>query len=433
MVRYSAKAGVLSTVFMGLGQLYNRQVIKGILFIFVEILYIIFVLPYNIESIRGLITLGDSPQEIVDGKIIQGDHSIFLMVFGIISIIVLLLFFVFYLVNIRDAIVVGKQREQGRVPGKITDSIKTAAEKGFPYLLLTPAGMLILFVTVVPLIFGVLIAFTNYSSPNHLPPRNLVDWVGFDNFINLFKLSSFSRTFFGVALWTVVWAVVSSVSAFFTGMFFAVLINSKGVTIKKYWRTVFILPWAMPGFISILIMRNMFNGQFGPINKYLQAIGISAVPWLADQTWAKITCLIVNLWLAFPYYMAMVSGVLTSISKEMYEAAAIEGANAVKQFTKITFPIVMYSTAPLLVMGISHNFNNFNLIYMLTQGNPTNTSYSYAGHTDILLSWLYKLTLDQSQFHMASVVSIIIFVIVASISIVNFSYTKSFREEDMVQ
>ena len=433
MVRYSVKAGVMSAVFMGLGQMYNRQIIKGIFFSLVEILYIIFVLPYNIDSIRGLVTLGEKPQEIVDGKIIQGDHSIFLMVFGIISIIVLLLFFVLYLLNIRDAIMVGKQREQGRMSGKIIDSLKTAAEKGFPYLFLSPAGILILFITVVPLIFGILIAFTNYSSPNHLPPRNLVDWVGFSNFVSLFELQSFSRTFFGVALWTVIWAVVSSVSAFFTGMFFAVLINSKGVTIKRFWRTTFILPWAMPGFISILIMRNMFNGQFGPINKYLQAFGLSAIPWLADQTWAKITCLIVNLWLAFPYYMAMMSGVLTSISKELYEAAAIEGANARKQFTKITFPIVMYSTAPLLIMGIAHNFNNFNLIYLLTMGNPTNTAYSYAGHTDILLSWLYKLTLDQSQFHMASVVSIIIFIIVALMSIVNFSYTKSFREEDIVQ
>lgn len=433
MVHYSTKAGIFSTVFMGMGQLYNRQIIKGILLSLIEILYIIFVLPYNIDSLRGLITLGEKPQEIVNGKIIQGDHSIFLMVFGIISIIVFLLYFVFYILNIRDAIVVGKQREQGRIPGRITDSIKTAAEKGFPYLFLSPAGILVLFITVVPLFFGVLIAFTNYSSPNHLPPRNLVDWVGFNNFISLFKFPSFSHTFFGVALWTVIWAVVSSVSAFFTGMFFAVLINSKGVTIKKFWRTIFILPWAMPGFISILIMRNMFNGQFGPINRYLQAAGLGAVPWLSDQTWAKITCLLVNLWLAFPYYMAMMSGVLTSISKELYEAASIEGANARKQFTKITFPIVMYSTVPLLIMGISHNFNNFNLIYLLTQGNPTNTSYSYAGHTDILLSWLYKLTLDQSQFHMASVVSIIIFIIIASISVINFSYTKSFREEDMVQ
>lgn len=433
MTRYSAKAGVLSAVFMGFGQLYNRQAVKGVLLSLAEILYIIFVLPYNIDSIRGLVTLGDKPQQIVDGKIIQGDHSIFLMVFGIISIIILLLFFVLYLLNIRDAIMVGKQREQGKAPRKFIDSIKTAADKGFPYLLLSPAIILILFITVVPLIFGILIAFTNYSSPDHLPPRNLVDWVGFDNFINLFKLSSFSRTFFGVALWTIIWAVVSSVTAFFTGMFFAVLINSKGVTVKKFWRTIFILPWAMPGFISLLIMRNMFNGQFGPINKYLQAIGLGAVPWLADQTWAKITCLLVNLWLAFPYYMAMISGVLTSISKELYEAASIEGANAIKQFTKITFPIVMYSTAPLLIMGIAHNFNNFNLIYLLTMGNPTNTAYSYAGHTDILLSWLYKLTLDQSQFHMASVVSIIVFVIVALMSVINFSYTKSFREEDMVQ
>ena len=131
MVRYSARAGVLSAVFMGLGQLYNRQVVKGILFLLAEILYIIFVLPYNIKSIRGLITLGDRPQEIVDGRIIQGDHSIFLMVFGFISVIVLLLFIVLYMLNIRDAVMVGKHREQGRVPAGFINSLKTASEKGF--------------------------------------------------------------------------------------------------------------------------------------------------------------------------------------------------------------------------------------------------------------------------------------------------------------
>lgn len=433
MSNHSRKAGVLSVIFMGLGQFYNRQLVKGIFFALMELLYIIFALPYIVNSLWGLITLGETPQKMVNGKIIQGDHSIFLMVFGIISIIVLLLYVSVYLLNVRDAFKVGKLRDQGRTPGKIADSLKTITENGFPYLLLTPAGILTLFLTVVPLIFGVLIAFTDYSSPNHLPPRSLVDWVGFQNFANLFILPSFSRTFFGVAGWTVTWAVLSTISTFFMGLFFAVLINVKGIVIRRFWRTIYILPWAMPGFISILIMRNMFNGQFGPINKYLQAIGLSAIPWFSDPTWAKITCLLVNLWLGFPYYMALMSGVITGISRDLYEAASIEGANSRQQFRKITLPMVLYATAPLLIMGFAYNFNNFTLIYLLTTGNPTNTAYSYAGHTDILLSWLYKLTLEQSQFQMASVVSILIFLVIATISAINFANTRSFKEEDMIQ
>jgi arabinogalactan oligomer/maltooligosaccharide transport system permease protein len=430
---HSEKAGVLSILFMGLGQLYNKQYFKGFFFALIEIFFIILMLPFTVKSLRGLITLGDTPQKMVNGKIIQGDHSIFLMVFGIISLLVLFIFAVIYVINVKDAYRVGMLRDEGKKPNNIRDSLHVLYDRGFPYLLLTPAAIFTLFLTVLPLIFGIMIAFTNYSSPNHLPPRSLVDWVGFENFINLFKLPSLSRTFFGVALWTVTWAVLATVTTFFVGLFFAVLINSNGIVLKKFWRTIYILPWAVPGFISILIMRNMFNGQFGPINKYLQAIGINPIPWFADPTWAKITCILVNLWFGFPYYMALMSGVITGISKDLYEAASIEGASARQQFWKITLPMVLFATAPLLIMGFAYNFNNFTLIYLLTSGNPTNATYNFAGHTDILLSWLYKLTLEQNQFHMASVVSILIFIVIAIISVINFRNTRSFKEEDMIQ
>ncbi|MBZ4644900.1 MAG: arabinogalactan oligomer / maltooligosaccharide transport system permease protein [Petroclostridium sp.] len=433
MNNHSEKAGVLSILFMGLGQLYNKQYFKGFFFALIEIFFIILMLPFTVKSLRGLITLGDTPQKMVNGKIIQGDHSIFLMVFGIISLLVLFIFAVIYVINVKDAYRVGMLRDEGKKPNNIRDSLHVLYDRGFPYLLLTPAAIFTLFLTVLPLIFGIMIAFTNYSSPNHLPPRSLVDWVGFENFINLFKLPSLSRTFFGVALWTVTWAVLATVTTFFVGLFFAVLINSNGIVLKKFWRTIYILPWAVPGFISILIMRNMFNGQFGPINKYLQAIGINPIPWFADPTWAKITCILVNLWFGFPYYMALMSGVITGISKDLYEAASIEGASARQQFWKITLPMVLFATAPLLIMGFAYNFNNFTLIYLLTSGNPTNATYNFAGHTDILLSWLYKLTLEQNQFHMASVVSILIFIVIAIISVINFRNTRSFKEEDMIQ
>lgn len=433
MGRHSKRAGALSILFMGLGQMYNRQIVKGILMAAAEAFYIIALLPYTIKCIKGLITLGDTPQKMVNGKIVQGDHSIFMMVFGIIAIIVLLLFATLYAINVRDAFRVGRLRDEGKKPNTFGDSLKNLSEKGFPYLMLTPAGIFTLFLTVVPLIFGIMIAFTNYSSPNHLPPRSLVDWVGLENFINLFKIPSLGKTFGGVAGWTLIWAVLATFTTFFVGLMFAVIINANGIELKKFWRSIFILPWAVPGFISILVMRNMFNGQFGPINKYLQAIGIQPVPWLADPLWAQATCVLVNLWLGFPYYMAMMSGVLTGIPKELFEAASIEGASASQKFFRITLPMVLFATAPLVINGFAYNFNNFTLIYLLTSGNPTNNEYFYAGHTDILLSWLYKLTLEQNQFHMAAVVSIIVFVFIAAISAVNYMRTRSFREEDMVQ
>ncbi|NLN65954.1 MAG: sugar ABC transporter permease [Clostridiaceae bacterium] len=433
MGRHSKRAGALSILFMGLGQLYNRQIIKGCILAVAEALYIIMLLPYTLSCIKGLVTLGDTPQRMVNGKIIQGDHSIFMMVYGIIAIIVLFLFVVLYIINVRDAFKVGKNRDEKKKVNSYKDSLRNLSEKGFVYLLLTPAGVFTLFLTVVPLAFGVMIAFTNYSSPNHLPPRSLVDWVGFQNFINLFQIPSLGKTFAGIARWTLIWAFLSTFTTFFVGLVFAVIINANKIVLKKFWRSIFILPWAVPGFISILIMRNMFNGQFGPINKYLTSIGIGAVPWLAEPFWAQTTCILVNLWLGFPYYMAMMSGVLTGIPRDLYEAASIEGANARQQFFQITLPMVLFATAPLVINGFAYNFNNFTLIYLLTNGNPANNQYFYAGHTDILLSWLYKLTLEQNQYHMAAVVSIIIFVFITIISAFNYMRTRSFKEEDMVQ
>lgn len=430
---HSGKASVLSLLFMGAGQFYNKQFSKGVILAGVEIIFVIFFIPFIYYGLWGLVTLGEVPQRMEGGKIIPGDHSIFLMIYGILSILLLFVFIALYALNYFDAKNVGKQRDNGKHVKNIGNSIATLFEKGFPYMLLTTPTMFLIFLTILPLVFGILIAFTNYSGPNNLPPRALLDWVGFDNFLRLLTFPLLTRTFLGVTTWTVIWAFAATLTTSFTGLIMAVLINRHGIRLKRLWRTIFVLPWAMPGFISILIMRNMFNGQFGPINRYLEFIGISSIPWFAETIWARITVIIVNLWLGFPYFMAMMSGVISGISKELYEAAEIDGANHSQQFWKITIPMVLYMTAPLLIMSFAHNLNNFNLIYLLTGGTPTNASYFYAGNTDILLSWIYKLTLERSQFHLASAVSIIVFIIVAGFSIFNLRNTRSFKEEGIVQ
>ena len=433
MNSHSSKACVLSVLYMGLGQIYNRQFAKGILFAAVQTIFIIFMLPFVSQGLWGLITLGEVPQRIEGGKVVHGDHSVFLMIYGIMSLLLLLIFLVVYIMNFLDARKVGKIRHQGKAAMNIRSSIASLLEKGFPYLLLSPAALFTIFLTVLPLIFGILIAFTNYSSPHNLPPRALVDWVGFRNFIDLFEMPFLRGTFLGIAAWTVMWAIAATVTTFFAGLIMAVLINRRGIKLRRFWRTIYILPWAVPGFISILIMRNMFNAQFGPINRYLKFIGLSGVPWFAEVEWARVTAILVNLWLGFPFYMAMMSGVIAGISKELYEAADIDGASIRQQFWKITVPLVLYMTAPLLIMGFAFNFNNFALIYFLTGGGPAAPGYFYAGGTDILISWIFKLTLEQSQFHLASAVSIIIFVFIAGISIYNFRRTRSFKEEGMIQ
>lgn len=433
MNQHSTKASVLSVIYSGLGQIYNGQRIKGILFIIIQTLFIFLTLPYVSSSLWGLYTLGDTPQRIVGGEIVHGDHSIFMMIYGIMALLVLLVFLAFYVFNIIDANKIGKMRDRGKPIMNFGTSMKNLFEKGFPYVLLSPAILFTITLTVTPLLFGILIAFTNYSAPHNLPPRNLVDWVGFRNFIDLIEMPFLRGTFLGIALWTFIWAILATVTTFFGGLIVAVIINRHGIRLKRFWRTIYILPWAMPGFISILIMRNMFNAQFGPINRYLEFIGLSGVPWFAEVDWARVTAIIVNLWMGFPYFMAMMSGVIAGISRELYEAADIDGANPRQQFWKITVPLVLYMTAPLMIMGFAFNFNNFALIYLLTGGGPAVPGYFYAGGTDILISWIFKLTLEQSQFHLASAVSIIIFIFIAGISIYNFRNTRSFKEEGMIQ
>ncbi|OUM93871.1 MAG: sugar ABC transporter permease [Thermobacillus sp. ZCTH02-B1] len=432
---HARTGALLSLLFMGLGQIYNRQFVKGILYALLELYVLIFWTKPFLEAMHGLITLGETPQQrnARGAIVVQGDHSIILMITGIIFFLLLVIFLAVYAINVRDAWKVGKGRDEGRKPRNFAQSVAHAWEQGFAYILLTPAFVFVLFTIVLPLIFGILIAFTNYSGPNHLPPKNLVDWVGFETFTSLIRFRAWSNTFVGVLIWTIVWATLATFTTYFVGLFYALLLNHRAVKFKKFWRTLFILPWAVPGIISLLIFRNLFNGEFGPINQYLKLMGLAPIPWFSDPFWAKFAIVMVNLWFGFPYWMALMSGVLTNIDRELYEAAEIDGANGFQRFRSITLPLILFSTSPLLIMSFAHNFNNFNMIYLFTSGGPANPSYSYAGSTDILISWIYKLTLEQNKFNMASVVSIFIFIVVASFSIWNFRRTRAFKEEDMIQ
>ena len=429
-MKKSKKAALLSALFMGLGQFYNKDIIKGIMFTLFELLLLIFTIPYFNYSLWGLITLGEKSQYFVNG-IAYGHHSIFLLIDGIISILVLSLVLIVYYINIVDARNNAKLLEKGKPILKGKEYFKHIWEKHFPMFMITPAFLFIVFFVLLPIIFTISIAFTNYSSPNHLPPRALVDWVGFKNFKNLINLKIWNNTFTGVAIWTVIWALVATATNYFFGLLLALIVNVKGIKLKKMWRSIFILPYAIPGFISLLIMRLVFSGP-GPVNNLLVTIGLDKAPWLTDSLIAKVMIVIINIWLGSPYWMALMSGVLTNIDRGMYEAAEIDGASKFQQFIKITLPMVLYQTAPLLIMTFAYNFNNFNIIYLLTDGNPVNADYRYAGSTDILISWIYKLTKDRNQYHMAAVISLLIFIFIAIVSTISFIKTKSFKEEDMM-
>jgi arabinogalactan oligomer/maltooligosaccharide transport system permease protein len=428
--RNAAAAGWLSALCMGLGQSYNRQYAKGLLFVLIHAAGIYLVTSKLFPYLKGLATLGDKGQHLEKvGKIfknVPGDHSVFMMIHGVLAALVFLLYIFIYIVNIRDAVSVGRRREQGKDTRRLNSSV-------FPWMLLALPIVGVVFFTIMPIVFTSLLAFTNYASPNHIPPRKLVDWVGFATFKKLFTLNVWSDTFVGVLTWTVIWAILATFTCYFGGILVALLINQKGIKFKGFWRMLFIIPYAIPQFVSLLILRNMLNEKFGPINQYFQAFGMQGLPWLNDPFWAKVSVIVVNMWIGIPVTMVLAMGILTTIPQDLYEAADVDGASGWMKFRNITMPFVLFSTTPILITQFVGNINNFNVIFLLTGGNPATMKYNNAGQTDLLVTWLYKLTLDFNQYNIAAAVAILIFLFIAFFSILLYRRTRSFREEDMIQ
>lgn len=412
-------AVTLSVLFAGLGQLYNRSYIKGIVLILLELAFIITFRDFIGLGLWGIATLGTIPRV---------DHSIFLLVYGLLSLIMLAIAALIYILNIRDARVQAERIASGWQRPKLRESMKQAYMASFPYLLSVPGFIMLIFVVIFPLMFAISLAFTNYDL-YHSPPRHLVDWVGFDNFVNLVTVPVWNQSFLSVLSWTLVWTVVSTTLQIALGLFLAVLVNDRRVRFKRLIRTILILPWAVPSFVTIMIFSALFNDQFGAINRtILSALRIAPIPWLTDPLYTKIALISIQVWLGFPFLFALFTGVLQSTSQDVYEAADVDGASRWQKFRHITLPHVLFATAPLLIIQYTSNFNNFNIIYLFNGGGPAVRGQT-AGGTDILISWVYKLTFTTNNYNMAAAISLIIGLIVIAFAFFQFRRTRSFREE----
>ncbi|MFN7251731.1 MAG: ABC transporter permease subunit [Anaerobacillus sp.] len=409
----------LLSIVPGIGQLYNRRYIKGSILFILFAAFIIAFYDFVTHGYWGLVTLGETPRI---------DDSRVLLSRGIISLILTVFALTFYVGNIIDARKDAKRIQEGWTIPSMREAFRDAWDRSFPYLLITPGLFLLIFVVIFPLLYMVFIAFTNYSLYN-APPKNLLSWVGFDNFKALVTLDLWRKTFFTVLSWTVIWTAVATTLQIGLAMFLAVLVNDPRVKFKRLIRTVLILPWAVPAFVTIIIFTALFNDNFGAINReiIIPLFG-TAIPWLTDPFWTKTALIAIQTWLGFPFVFALFTGVLQSISSDWYEAADIDGANRWQKFSNITFPHLMFATAPLLIMQYAGNFNNFNIIYLFNQGGPAVRGQN-AGGTDILISWVYKLTFETSNFNMAAAISIILGLIVATFAFFQFRKTKSFKEE----
>jgi len=421
---------------MGLGQvLFLKQYVRGFILMAFETIMILSH-SHIYKSLRGLITLGDPHPEL---PVKLRDHSIFMMVNGLIVIIILAIFFVVYAATIKSAKKDAEKIIKNRKFPTLKETRNDLSENSFAVAGITPAVIMVAFFTVIPLLFSAFVAFTNYSSPDHIPPNNLVAWVGLENFKTMFVRSyggAWASSFVSVAIWTIVWAVFSTFSCFFAGFFFAVVLQDKRIVLPKLYRTIFILPYAIPQMLSLFVWANLLNGTFGPINRTLMYFSLitKGIPWLSDPVMAKVSLILVNIWIGFPYSMILITSSMTAISKSLYEASTIDGANKWQQFRSITFPLVMYQLKPLLIMQFAGNINNFGAVFFLTAGGPSlqDTISTQAGSTDILISWIYKLTMNTpNQYSLASVLSILVFLVLVPFALYNFIRTKSFKESEI--
>lgn len=270
-------------------------------------------------------------------------------------------------------------------------------------------------------------AYTSESGEQLLPGWQV--FVGFDNFVRALTDASIRGPLIAVTLWTFVFATISVASTFFLGLLLALVFNHKGMRFRNGYRIMMILPYAFPAFLSALIWAGMLNESFGFINQVL--LGGAEIPWLTDPWLAKISVLVVNLWLGFPYMFLVCTGALQGIPEDVNEAAVVDGANPWQIFRRIKLPLLLVTVAPLLIASFAFNFNNFNLIYMLTNGGPRFSDVSIpVGHTDILISMVYKVafTGQNRDYGLASAFTILIFIVVSVIAIISFRKTKALEE-----
>jgi arabinogalactan oligomer / maltooligosaccharide transport system permease protein len=313
-------------------------------------------------------------------------------------------------------------------PLYIKDGRLRAKRRLAPYSFILPGLVIMLLTTFIPAIVTLYIAFTNYSV------IHLQDWhfIGFANFEKIL-LGARQGDLIDVFSWTLIWAFLSTGLAFSLGLFLAMLLNHPRLRERNVYRTILILPWALPATLTILALTGLFSTSFGPLNRFLITIGLSPQPWLTDHFWARITCLIVGIWLGFPFMMAVCLGALQSISNELYDAAKIDGANSWQAFRYITFPLLISATLPLLIAGFALQFNNFNTIFLLTGGGPYYKPGSLAGATDLLGTYMYKMAFSasSSDYGLSAAIGIILFIIVGGLTLLNSRMTGAFREAEV--
>ncbi len=436
----------LSLIILGAGYFGRKQIIKGILMTTLEVIFFLFTGLFSINYIKDLNTLGTVQYEAVfdpltmKNTVNDYDNSLLILLYGIVGILVILAFILLYISNMK---------EEGEHINTFGEDVKSLFNGKFYITLLTLPSIGVIMMNIIPIIFMSCVAFTNYDM-DHMPPNYLFTWVGLRNFKNMFTggtTITFSYAFVRILAWTMIWAVMATFTTFIGGILLAKLINHENTYFKKMWRSLFVVTIAIPQFVTLLLVSKMF-ADHGIVNTWCSNIGLTGflkdiglvsgnfIPFLSKPGWSHVMIILINIWVGVPYQMLSATGILMNIPTDQLESARIDGANKWQIFWKITMPYVLFICGPSLIQSVIANINNFNVIYLLTSSTTTaNMAFanSNAKETDLLITWLFTLTNDNSNYKMASVIGIISFVICALLTLLSYTRMISGDKEEVYQ
>ena len=444
----------LSLIWVGAGYARRKQFIKSIIATIFEVVVLIYSIGFAPKYVSKFGSLGTVKQESVFNIVTMKnefndyDHSFLILLISLISFVIWIVAAVAYLHNVIAVYELQKKAQAGEHINSVVEDVKELFNHKFHVtLLFLPVAGIVIF-TIIPLLVMILVSFTNYDQ-KHMPPSALFTWNGFDNYINLFGggglTITFGYAFVRILAWTLVWAFFATLTTYIGGILMSLLLNNKKTICKKLWRTLFIVTIAVPQFVSLMLVRNFFADS-GIVNticanigltgwlRDMGLIGTSFIPFLSAPGWAHVMIILINIWIGVPYQMLIATGVLMNIPEEQLESARIDGATPRQIFWKITMPYMLFVTGPSLVTDFVKNINNFNVIFLLTEGVYVTTNQlmanSQAKETDLLVTWLFRLTQDYYNYKMASAIGMVVFVICAVFTLIAFNrMIKGDREE----
>ena len=446
----------LSLLWWGAGYFRRKQYAKALLMTLLEIAVIAFTLNFAMAYVPKFGTLGTvQAEQVFNMQTMQTewndyDNSFMILLFSLFSFVIWFAAAVVCMRNVVNVYELQKQAQRGKHVNTFVEDLREYLDKKFHITLLSLPVLGIVVFTLIPMLLLILVAFTNYDQ-QHMPPTNLFTWVGFSNFVTLFGggiTTTFGYAFIRILGWTIIWSFFATLTTYLGGILMSLLLNSKLTRGTKIWRTMLVVTIAVPQFVSLLLMRNFFANS-GIVNTicanigltgFLRDIGListSYIPFMTAPGWVHVMIILINIWIGIPYQMLIATGVLMNLPTDQIESARIDGASPFQVFKSITMPYMLQVTGPALITDFVKNFNNFNVIYLLTQNVFVTTNQfmanSQAKETDLLVTWLFTLTQDYYNYKMASVIGIMVFIVCAVFTLVGFNFMISGDKEGTYQ